>query len=69
MCRIDVSFNFLFMFTASCSLQPCQNDVKSPGEGQLELMNLGDVFLGVFFLLLPIEIAVRFAVAASSQNY
>ena len=35
----------------------------------MELMNLGDVFLGVFFLLLPIEIAVRFAVAASSQNY
>ena len=27
------------------------------------------VFLGAFFPLFPIEIAVRFAVAASSQNY
>ena len=50
-------------------MQPCQNYVQSPGEGHLELMNLGEVFLGAFFLLFPIEIAVRFAVAASSQNY
>ena len=35
----------------------------------MELMNLGEVFLGAFFPLFPIEIAVRFAVAASSQNY
>ena len=40
----------------SSSLQPCQNDVQSPGEGHLELFNLGDVFLGAFFLLFPIEI-------------
>ena len=53
----------------SSSLQPCQNYVQSPGEGHLELMNLGEVFLGAFFPLFPIEIAVRFAVAASSQNY
>ena len=53
----------------SSSLQPCQNYVQSPGEGHLELMNLGEVFLGAFFPLFPVEIAVRFAVAASSQNY
>ena len=53
----------------SSSLQPCQNDVQSPGEGHLELMNLGEVFLGAFFPLFPIEIAARFAVAPSSQNY
>ena len=53
----------------SRSLQPCQNYVQSPGEGHLELFNLGEVFLGAFFLLFPIEITVRFAVAASSQNY
>ena len=29
----------------SSSLQPCQNDVQSPGEGYLELFNLGEVFL------------------------
>ena len=29
----------------SCSLQPCQNDAQSPGEGHLELFNLGEVFL------------------------
>ena len=40
----------------SCSLQPCQNDAQSPGEGHLELMSLGEVFLGAFFLLFPIEI-------------
>ena len=64
MCRIDGCFNF-----CSSSLQPCQNYVQSPGEGHLELMNLGEVFLGACFPLFPIEIAVRFAVAASSQNY
>ena len=53
----------------SSSLQPCQNYVQSPGEGHLELMNLGEVFLGAFFPLFPIEIAARFAVAPSSQNY
>ena len=47
MYTIDVSFN---------ALQPCQNDVQSPGEGYLELFNLGEVFLGAFFLLFPIEI-------------
>ena len=53
----------------SSSLQPCQNYVQSPGEGHLELMNLGEVFLGAFLPLFPIEIAARFAVAPSSQNY
>ena len=53
----------------SSSLQPCQNYVQSPREGHLELMNLGEVFLGAFFPLFPIEIGARFAVAPSSQNY
>ena len=53
----------------SSSLQPCQNDVQSPGEGHLELFNLGEVFLGAFFLLFPIEILSNLLLRQTGRTF